>query len=300
MLLRNKLQLLVGLRAGQTRQGNQYFQNLLIGTDFEGYVDNVISKNVISPRLGLVYKANQWTSIYGSWSEGYEINSPDIFAQNFQQFASPPVTTSSQLELGIKSYLFDHNLGLSLSIFEINKYNPYGFVYLDPINPNYDEYNVYYEGQHRSRGLEADFDGKINNELSLTAGLAYNITNVIHDPGYPAGNVLPNAPRYSSNIWVNYESQKVLKGLSAGAGLFYKDKFFSSISNDPKLLIPAGYTMDLSLGYQFKKLGAQLNVMNLTNQINYLNPWQFNLFEVRPLRQFVISLNYQINEKNNE
>jgi iron complex outermembrane recepter protein len=300
MLFMDKLQLLVGIRAGQTRQGNHYFQNLLGGTDFEGYVDNIISKNVISPRLGLVYKANQWTSVYGSWSEGYEINSPDIFAQNFLEFASPPITTSNQLELGIKSHLFSHNLGLSLSVFEINKQNPYGYVYLDPINPNYEEYNVYYEGHHRSRGLEADFDGKLTSEISLTAGLAYNITSVINDPGYPAGNVLPNAPRYSSNIWVNYEPQRLLKGLSAGAGLFYKDKFFSTLSNDPNLIIPAGYTMDLSLGYQHKKLGAQLNVMNFTNRINYLNPWQFNLFEIRPMRQFVITLTYQINPRRNE
>lgn len=123
---------------------------------------------------------------------------------------------------------------------------------------------------------------------------------MINDPGYPSGNLLPNAPKYSSNIWLNYESQKILKGLTAGAGWFYKDKFYSSIANDPKLLIPAGYTMDLALGYEYKKLGAQLNVMNFTNRVNYLNPWQFNLFEVRPLRQFVITLNYKIQEKTRE
>lgn len=297
MLFKDKLQFSAGFRLGKTRQGNHYFQNLLMGTDFEGYQDNIINKNVFSPRLGLVYKTNQWTSIYGSWSEGYEINSPDIFAKNFLKYASPPATISNQLEFGIKSNILKNKLGLSLSVFEINKHNPYGYVYLDPVNPNYDEYDVYYEGHHRSQGLEADIDGKLSSSITLTAGAAFNITRVINDPGYPSGNLLPNAPKYSSNIWLNYESQKILKGLTAGAGWFYKDKFYSSIANDPKLLIPAGYTMDLALGYKFKKLSAQLNVMNFTNRVNYLNPWQFNLFEVRPLRQFVFTLNYRIQEK---
>ena len=259
--------------------------------------DNIISKSVISPRLGLIYKTSQWTSIYGSWSEGYEINSPDIFAQNFLKYASPPATISNQLDFGIKSNIINHQLGLSLSIFEINKHNPYGYVYLNPSNPNYDEYDVYYEGHHRSRGLEVDIDGRLSSSITLTAGAAYTITRVMNDPGYPSGNLLPNAPRYSSNVWLNYESQKTLKGLTAGLGWIYKDKFYSSISNDPNLLIPAGYTMDLALGYKFKRLGTQLNVMNFTNQVNYLNPWQFNLFEVRPLRQFIFTLSYRLQDE---
>ena len=297
MLFKEKIQLSAGVRAGKTSQGNHYFQNLLTGTDFEGYTDNIISKSVISPRLGLIYKTSQWTSIYGSWSEGYEINSPDIFAQNFLKYASPPATISNQLDFGIKSNIINHQLGLSLSIFEINKHNPYGYVYLNPSNPNYDEYDVYYEGHHRSRGLEVDIDGRLSSSITLTAGAAYTITRVMNDPGYPSGNLLPNAPRYSSNVWLNYESQKTLKGLTAGLGWFYKDKFYSSISNDPNLLIPAGYTMDLALGYKFKRLGTQLNVMNFTNQVNYLNPWQFNLFEVRPLRQFIFTLSYRLQDE---
>jgi iron complex outermembrane receptor protein len=297
MFFNEQLHLLLGARMGQTRQGNHYFQEELVGTPYEGYTDDIVEVNVFSPRIGLVYKPKRNVSIYGSYSEGYEINSPDIFALNYLTYATPPATSSSQIEFGTKLNLLKDKLGLSLSLFKINKKNPYGFVYLDPENPNYDEYNVYYEGFHQSQGIELDLDGKINKTLSLTAGFAYTDAKIINDPGYASGNKLPNAPKYTSNIWLNFEPVKKLKGLTLGTGVYYKDKFFSGIDNNPDLEIPASYTIDAAIGYKYKQLGAQFNITNITNQINYANPWVFNLFEVRPLRRVVLTLTYKFAKK---
>lgn len=293
MFFNEKLHLLLGVRAGQTKQGNHYFQEELIGTAYEGYTDYIVKKNVISPRIGLVYKPKRNVSLYGSYSEGYEINSPDIFAQNYLEFSTPPATLSSQTEVGTKLNLLKDNLGISLSVFQINKRNPYGFVYLNPEDPNYDEYNVYYQGHHRSQGIEIDIDGKIYKTLSLTAGFAYTDATIITDPGYETGNRLPNAPQYTGNVWLNFEPMQKLKGLTLGSGVYYKDKFFSGIDNNPDLEIPASYTIDAAIGYKYKQFGAQVNITNLTNQINYSNPWVFNLFEVRPLRRVVLTLTYK-------
>jgi len=293
MLLNGKLQVLLGVRAGITRQGNHYFQRDLTGTDYEGYQDDIISKNMLTPRAGFVFKPKSWLSLYASYSKGYEINSPDIFAKNYKEYAVPPATISSQIEAGAKMDLLSKKLGITLSLFQINKHNPYGYVYLDPINPDYDKYNVYYKGHHRSEGIEIDADGMLLPTLSLTAGASFTRTRVIFDPGYPEGNLLPNAPKVAANIWLNYHPAKWLKGLSLGSGLFYKGRFFSGIANNPDLRIPKSYTWDISLGYQFKNYELQVNAMNLTNQVSYLNPWQFNLFDVKPLRQFVITLNYR-------
>ena len=297
MFFNDKLHFMLGLRAGQTKQGNHYFQEELPGTAYEGYSDDIVSINVVTPRIGLVYKPKRNLSIYGSYSEGYEINSPDIFALNYLTFSTPPATSSSQIELGAKMNLLNDKLGLSLSVFRINKKNPYGYVYLDPENPNYDEYNVYYDGYHRSQGIELDLDGKISKILSLTAGFALTDATIIDDPGYASGNKLPNAPKYTGNIWLNYEPQKKLKGFTVGTGVYYKDKFFSGIDNNPDLEIPASYTIDAAIGYRYKQFGAQVNITNLTNQINYANPWVFNLFEVRPLRRTVLTLTYNFQKK---
>ncbi len=96
---------------------------------------------------------------------------------------------------------------------------------------------------------------------------------------------------------MNFEPVKRLKGLTLGSGLYYKDKFFSGIDNNPDLEIPTSYTIDAAIGYKHKQFGAQFNVTNITNQINYANPWVFNLFEVRPMRRIVLTLTYKFQKK---
>jgi iron complex outermembrane receptor protein len=292
MFLQEKLHLLVGLRAGLTSQGNEYYQDELPGTGYEGYEDDVVTVEVLTPRVGVVYKPREWVSVYASYSQGYEVNSPDLFALNYAEFSTPPATKSAQLELGSKASLLQNRLGVSLTLFQIDKKDPYGFVYLDPENPNFDEYNVYYNGQHRSKGIELDVDGKATPWLSITAGAAFTDTEVVEDPGYPTGNRLPNAPRYTGNVWANYEPTGKLKGLTLGAGYFYKSKFFSGIDNNPALEVNNSFTMDVAAGYQFKRFGAQVNVTNITDERNYLNPWVFNLFDIQPLRRVVLTLRY--------
>ena len=294
MLLKEKLHLLVGFRYGNTKQGNDYIENELEGTDYEGYEDDLVNRNILSPRLGIVFKPNLLVSLFGSYSQGFEINSPDIFARNYADFSTPPATISSQFEIGTKANLFQEKLGLTFSLFQIDKMNPYGYVYLDPENPDYDEYNVYYEGHHRSQGIEMDLNGKIIPELSITFSTAFTKTRILEDPGYPVNNQLPNAPRITGNIWLNYEPTLKLKGLSLGFGTFYKDKFFSNINNDTDLEIPSSLTIDAAIGYKMNQFGLQLNVSNLTNAVNYSNPWIFNMFEVRPLRRAVLTLTYKL------
>jgi outer membrane receptor protein involved in Fe transport len=282
-----------GIRASNTAQGNRYLQNKVVGTAYEGLPDDIVDKFMLIPRFGLIYKPSANYSIYTSYATGFEVNSPDIFAQNYLEYASPPATISNQLELGIKTSIMGNRLGLSLAVFRINKEKPYGYVYLDPENPNFDQYNVYYDGHHRSQGIEFEIDGYILPFLSVNGGMAITSTKVMNDPGYPTGNRLPNAPKFSFNYWINYEHPKYLKGFTASTGVFYKGEFYPGIENNPNLLIPADYTWDAAVGYRYKQAGLQLNLMNITNRVSYLNPWQFNLFDVKPLRQVVITLNYK-------
>ncbi|HKG05775.1 MAG TPA: TonB-dependent siderophore receptor, partial [Pedobacter sp.] len=285
-----------GLRLGYTAQGNRYLQQEALGTPYEGLGDDVNQKFMFIPRFGLIFKPAVNSSIYGSFSKGFEVNSPDIFAKNYLEYASPPATTSDQFEFGIKTSFLENRFGMTMAIFTINKKKPYGYVYLDPENPNFDEYNVYYQGHHRSQGIELEMDGRIFPFLSVTGGAALTSTEVVYDPGYPSGNRLPNAPRFSFSYWINYEHPKFLRGFNASTGIFYQGSFYSGIDNNPNLLIPPAYTWDAAVGYQNGRWGGQLNLMNITNVISYLNPWQFNLFDVKPPRQLIVSLNYKLDK----
>lgn len=282
-----------GLRLGSTSQGNRYLQKEVGGTEYEGLADDVTDKFMVIPRFGLIFKPADNYSIYSSFSKGFEVNSPDIFAKNYLEYSSPPATTSDQLELGVKTSFMENRFGMAMAVFLINKKKPYGYVYLDPENPNFDEYNVYYQGHHRSQGIEFEMDGRLFPFLTTNGGLAIISTRVVNDPGYPSGNRLPNAPKFSFNYWINYEHPVFLKRFSASTGVFYQGNSYPGIDNDPNLLMPNAYTWDAAIGYQQKQIGVQLNLMNITNQISYLNPWQFNLFDVKPPRQMVITLNYK-------
>jgi iron complex outermembrane receptor protein len=294
MFFRERLHLLLGIRAGRTSQGNDYLENELEGTDYEGYTDDIVNRGLLTPRIGLVFKASERWNFYASYAQGYEINAPDIFAQNYADFANPPATNSRQWEGGMKGSLMQNTLGVSFTLFQIDKFNPYGYVYADPDNPDFDNYFVYYDGHHQSRGVEIDIDGRLAPWLSVTAGGAYTQAAIITDPGYPTGNLLPNVPQWMGNIWLNVEPQQKMKGFTLGGGIFYKDRFFSGLDNQADLRVRSGTTVDLAAGYQHKRYGIQLNATNVLNRVNYLNPWVFNLFDVQPLRRWILTLSYRL------
>jgi iron complex outermembrane receptor protein len=292
--LKGRLFVYGGARLGTTSQGNEYLQKEAIGTTYEGQRDDVTEKLMFIPRFGLIFKPADNYSIYSSFSKGFEVNSPDIFAKNYLEYASPPATTSEQVEFGIKTSFLANRFGMTLAVFTINKEKPYGYVYVDRENPNFDEYNVYYQGHHRSQGIELEMDGRIFSFISVTGGAALTSTRVVYDPGYPTGNRLPNAPRFSFSYWINYEHPKFLRGFNASTGVFYQGNFYSGIDNNPNLFMQPACTWDAAIGYQNKRWGAQINVMNITNSISFLNPWQFNLFDVKPPRQITVTLNYKL------
>jgi outer membrane receptor protein involved in Fe transport len=90
------------------------------------------------------------------------------------------------------------------------------------------------------------------------------------------------------------EPQQKMKGFTLGGGIFYKDRFFSGLDNQADLRVRSGTTVDLAAGYQHKRYGIQLNATNVLNRVNYLNPWVFNLFDVQPLRRWILTLSYRL------
>ena len=65
---------------------------------------------------------------------------------------------------------------------------------LDPAAADF-RYYVYSGGQHRSRGLELDLNGRLTPELALTASASLIDARIVDDPAYTAGNRLAGAPR---------------------------------------------------------------------------------------------------------
>jgi iron complex outermembrane recepter protein len=287
----DKLHLLVGVRHNRYVSGTRYDNSADKPADYA----EVVEKPLV-PRFGAVYKPVQNVSVYGSYAESYEVNGFDWIDPKKQ--VAP--TFGKQYEAGVKADLLQKRLGVTLSVFNIEKENAYNWGYsaMEPTfeyiswTPQDGGWYTYQAKLHRSRGIELDINGKINDNLNILATGSYIKAEVVDDIVYPKGNWLSNQPREMFSLWANYKFSQVLKGLSLGYGVFYKGSFFADYTNAPEGKVPSNYTMDAALGYSFKQWGAQLNVSNFTNRISYLGA--FGAWEPQWTRRAVLTLSYKL------
>jgi iron complex outermembrane receptor protein len=271
-LLDDKLQILLGFRYNHYNSGTRFDNE---ADEWDGYAP--VKVNPLNPRLGVVFKPKTWLSIYGSYSQGYEVNGfdwiqPDLLLEN---------TESEQVEFGIKGDILKERLGITLAVFNINKSNVYSWAYADEPpsidyiswTPNDGSYFTYYAPQYRSRGIELDINGKITNNLNINANAAFIQAEIVEDPFAEKGNWLPNQPRESFSIWANYKFTQFLKGLEIGYGAFYKGKFYADILNEASNQTRSVLTMDASVAYQLKNVRFQANITNLTDERYWLGAY---------------------------
>jgi iron complex outermembrane receptor protein len=263
-----KLQLLLGARYNITRHGNDYDKKEDEPANYFIPVDKVIS-----PRFGLVYKPVKEVSLYGSYSQSYEMNGVDGIDPS--KVIQP--TDASQTEFGVKTSLLEDRLGITVSAFQIDKRDIYGWVHA-PTQPTFAyiswrsdwRWATYVADHHQSKGFELDVHGKLFDALTINATYAYVKATVIEDPAYESGKELQGNARNSGSLWLNYDFKNTLKGFELGYGIYYKDKFYMSTHNKPEELVKSYYSMDVSVAYRYEKFTARLNTTNLTNNIGYL------------------------------
>lgn len=288
-VLDDQLQLLLGLRFNRTRQGNKYDN----AADRPADVNPIATATPVSPRVGLVYKPRPWLSAFASYTNSYEVNAPADYvgAVNEDQIGGLDPTVATQYEVGVKANLLQERLGATLTAFRIEKDNVTGFYYEDRENPAAADfrYYVYSGGEHRSRGLELDVNGRLTPELALTASASLTSARIIEDPAYPAGNRLAGAPRTGFSVWADYAVPlRALKGLSLGYGVFNRAGYFGTNEN---LYRTQGYTtMDAAVGYTYKQFSTRLNVSNLTDRRYFLQNNSPVTWEPQWVRRAVLSL----------
>ncbi|RQO66315.1 hypothetical protein DBR43_29255 [Pedobacter sp. KBW06] len=230
-------------------------------------------QDVFNPRLGLLFKPAKWMSVYGSYTNSFEMNGQN---QLTGELVAP--TNSHQFEAGIKTSLLNNQLGITFAAFKIDKKNVTGIVTDLTEAPDfpYTDYNPtsgiasYIGARHQSKGLELDINGKINAELTLNIAASYIDAIIVDDPAYPKGNELAGNSKAIVNIWANYAfSTLPLKGLELGAGYSYRGQNYATSYNLPEQLAPGFATFDASAAYSFNHFFTRLNVTNLTNRKAY-------------------------------
>ncbi len=225
--------------------------------DAEPYRFNETPDNV-DPRLAALYKINENTSVYTSYSSSFE-----------QSFSFDPENTepfeAEQIEAGLKFDLFNKRAMATASVFKITQKNRPVF--------NQETFLTESIGEDETKGFELEFRGAVTPNLNISASYAYLDNEVTKDINPDRiGNAAENVPQNEAALWVSYSGIKVdERPLTLNAGIFYEDEQFTSVNNE--VTMPGYTTVDAGVGYDFKvnksTVKVQAGVKNLFDREYY-------------------------------
>lgn len=228
--------------------------------------------DLLSPRLGIIYKPQPTVSLYANYSVAYQPRAGD-------QLASLTVTNAvlapekfKNFEVGAK-WDIARNLSATAALYHLNRSN---VITLDPTDPTGTR-TMLSDGQ-RSQGVELGLSGNLTPAWSVAAGYTYadakftaHTSATLH-----AGNAVGQVPKHTLAVWNRYN---VNATWGAGVGVIHRSKMFAaneliatSAAPLPNVVLP-GYTrVDAALYYALSPtMQLQLNVENLFDKKYYLN-----------------------------
>jgi len=229
-------------------------------TDFNNIASPANSARVVdtelSPRAAVVYKPQQNTSLYASYSQTFVPRAGDqlIGVTNANEALDPEEFQT--MELGAK---WDLSAGLSATaaVFRTDRKNV-----INPLDPSS---SVLIDGA-RVEGVELELQGQLTERLQMVAGYAYTDSE-IRDGGANNGNRLYNTPRNTFSLWNRYQ---VNDKLGLALGVISRDAMFANDNN--QVVLPGYYRLDAAAYYQATdNLRLQLNLENLTDRDYFLN-----------------------------
>jgi iron complex outermembrane receptor protein len=214
-----------------------------------------------SPRVGVLYQPMPWLSLYGNYVESFGTNNG--VSANGETFDPQK---AKQYEAGVKSELLGGRLIGTLALFNITKTN------ILTADPNNSTLRIPI-GEARSRGVELDIAGRIDQHWTVIGNLTYDEAKVTKDNNGLQGKLLPGVPSRSGSIWAKYDTGSAsAEGFSFGAGVFLRGQRQGDARNTFQL--PGYGRVDALLAYRFKGFGAklataQLNIQNLFDKVYF-------------------------------
>jgi len=216
--------------------------------------------NLVSPRLGLIYKPRPFASAYANYSVA-------SFPRGGDQLSSLSVVNQGlkpekfvNFEIGGK-YEITPDLMTTLSIYRLNRNN---VAVANPVTGIVDRL---VDGQ-RTNGVEVGINGKLTKAWSVNGGYSHQNANLLATATATAlsGARVGMVPKKTFSLWNRYD---FTRALGFGLGLIYRDDMYASTSNAVTL---PGYTrIDAAAYYNINaNYQVQLNVENLGDRKYYM------------------------------
>lgn len=261
--------------------------------DFEDFQNNRFIENdsaFFNGSIGLLYKLNDQTSIYGRFASSAN---PSSDAAGIDNSNNPTLATkdldperSYSYELGAKWVNASSTFMLSGALFVTDKTNARQQVDSDG---NYDLI-----GKTRAKGVELGFAGQVTDKLNLSGGYTYTDAEQVKTGysnagfGVNDGKKVANIVPHSFSIWGTYDYSQAI---SLGLGASYNSKRFVNSANTYE--VPGTWQVDAMASYKFDN-GAtvRLNVLNLFDETIYTSAhtagWE--QVNVGPARTVMVTL----------
>jgi len=258
-----------------------------------------------SPRLGLVYKPFKSTSFFASYSNSFVVNTGIDVDSNA---VKPSII--DQYEVGVKNEFFNGLLSANVTVYRIVNNNLAQTAPFDRNgNPNNNTNIKQLTGETTSEGVEVDLAAHPIKGLDINAGYSYNYmryTKTDNTIGsFKQGERLVNNPAHTANASVFYTiTGGLFKRLKAGFTAVYIGERFGGWNTDlaniggvvterrRKFAVDAYSTIDISLGYSYRKFSVMGKVSNLTNSMNYYVHENYSVNPIPPT-QFMATVSYK-------
>ncbi|KQM63418.1 ligand-gated channel [Sphingomonas sp. Leaf17] len=198
----------------QVRIGGRYDDFLL---RVDNRLTNVLGRRKrsrFSPQAGVVYELGAPLSLYAAYGEGYRAN---IGADATGNVFEPE--TSKSIEAGVKLTAMGGRLTGTLAAYSLDKSN---VLATDTLNPGF----AVAIGKARSRGIEADLNGRLPGGFEILLSYAYTDAEArsqVLDPNFSfqirPGDPLINIPKHNVNMQVAKRFMLGARDAMVGAGV---------------------------------------------------------------------------------
>ncbi|MBC3764779.1 TonB-dependent receptor [Neptunicella marina] len=215
-----------------------------------------ISSSKVSWNANLSYKPAENGTIYLSTSTAFTPVSTNLTGGSRGNQNELDPEKNESIELGTKWELLNQDVLVSAAIFRNVKTN--GYV------RSPEDRNLYsMDGEQKVEGLELGVTGRITDAFSITAGYAYQDSEVTAGAEAELGFPLARAPKNSASLWGRYD---LSKQISAGLGVEYVGERYNGTS-DTRRKANSYTLLDMMVSYQVnEKFAVRLNGSNLTDK----------------------------------
>jgi catecholate siderophore receptor len=215
--------------------------------------------NLVSPRVGVVYKPVEAASLYANYSVAAFPRSGDQLSSLTSVNQGLQPEKFFNYEVGAKWNVTPALLA-TVAFYRLDRKN------VAVTNPATGVADQLADGQ-RTKGVEIGISGKVIKAWSLNGGYAYQDAKLLATASATAlnGAIVNGVPKNTFSLWNRYDFSPAL---GAGLGVIYRGEQFASTSN--AVVLP-GYTrVDAALFYAINpNLQVQVNVENLANRRYY-------------------------------